>query len=118
MKYRIYNKKENKYCEPYDYFVYPNGDVYFVDDRDWETSLMGVDQNDFVVEQCTNEKDINGNLIFENDIIKQRDGRAGKVVLGLESEGWDYNGWAMEEALIGDSLSGAEIVGTIHDQEQ
>ena len=115
MKYRIYNKKENKYCEYYDFFVSPKGEIFVIYNDGCELDIYEApNQEYFVIEQCTNEKDINGKLIFENDVIKQRDGRTGKVVFRLESEGWDYNGWAMEEELIGDSLSGAEIVGTIH----
>lgn len=65
-KFRVWKKKQKKYWEidgvdNHNVFINTWGSLFHFD--------MMLDQDDYVIEQCTGVKDKNGNLIYVGDVV-------------------------------------------------
>lgn len=123
-KFRVWDK-ENKtyYCLPYgSNALTENGELFW---KCGDVDCSELDEEDYIVEQCTGLKDKNGNLIFEGDILNslyRKDGCAGLYVvewfdgnLGVKKVG------EHQQKMVSVSLSNltrCEVIGNIHKNEE
>ena len=97
------------------YYIHPVGNVVNVKNELGRIIVMHEVISDTIC-QCTGLKDSNGNLIWENDIVKCKVGTA-KVI--LDKSGWrikwlqrkDLYYWAIED------IRSTEVIGNIFDSE-
>ena len=62
--------------------------VHYLEENMWEADIYAVEVDPTTICRCTGSKDKNGNLIWENDIVKTKVGTA-KVI-------WDKSEWRIE----------------------
>ena len=62
--------------------------VHYLDDKMWSAEIYAIEVEPSTICQCTGLKDKNGNLIWENDIVNTRCGKA--IVV------WDKAEWRIK----------------------
>ena len=99
--------------------------VHYIDDEMWTTEIYAIEVDPSTICQCTGLKDKNGNLIWENDIVKclyncygENYLYIGKVIykedtcrfVAVNSESTDYEWWDEEKEVIGNIFDNPELL--------
>lgn len=99
--------------------------VHYIDDEMWTTEIYAIEVDPSTICQCTGLKDKNGNLIWENDIVKclyncygEKFVYIGKMIykedtcrfVAVNSESTDYEWWDEEKEVIGNIFDNPELL--------
>lgn len=85
----------------------------------WHTQFLNFVQNDVLFEQYTGLKDIKGVEIYENDLVRNRDGEIGKVEYLGDGFSVIFNEFNTHKSTsvegVYDVCEEVEVVGNIHE---
>lgn len=124
-RFRVFDKERNDYVDDseVELILHNDGVLLF---GNWHEDIKVVEQDKYIVEQCTGVRDKNGNLIYEND-------RVGFYVYGQDEEWYAQQGtviwynscWGIETSsrfiqfeneLTIKNPKDIEIIGNVHKQ--
>ena len=67
--FRIFDKKKKIRCTPdHSFWIDPSGTL-------WIGTSATADANRYVIERCTGFRDMDGKLVYEGDVLRDRDNR-------------------------------------------
>lgn len=87
-RYRVFDKEKNNYVDDSEVELILNNDGVLLFGN-WHEDIKVVEQDKFIVEQCTGFSDKNGKLIYDGDIVEAHNGTYGVVWCDTEC------GWAL-----------------------
>ena len=113
-RFRVFDKEKNNYvddCEV-ELILHNDGVLLF---GNWHEDIKFVEQDKYIIEQCANVRDKNGNLIYEGDLlgglpvvwVNELNGFRVKV---NTIRGWDWH--------YINEFTNQEITGNIHEQAE
>lgn len=113
-RFRVFDKEKNNYvddCEV-ELILHNDGVLLF---GNWHEDIKVVEQDKYIIEQCANVRDKNGNLIYEGDLlgglpvvwVNELNGFRVKI---NTIHGWDWH--------YINEFTNQEITGNIHEQAE
>lgn len=107
-KYRVWDEKERRYVE-LAFFVSSEGTLYI-----HFPLYMIAYSNPHIIEQCTGVRDINGELIYEGDIVQGFVGLCNERFFGAICWSEEKVSWMISKDFCITAFDGIEIIGNIH----
>lgn len=83
LKFRIWDKREQKFEASRDMALSKNGDLYYI--RSAGNELLEVDNEYYIIQQYTGLKDKNNKEIYEGDILRYINLIIGQVIFAFGS---------------------------------
>jgi len=108
-KYRVYNTKRGCYEDVFYYAICCSGTLH-----EFKRGLKSLNMEIRIIEWCTGQKDIKGNLVYAGDIIE------GGFFHNIKLAGvivWAVDQWRVRRTELDHIVNwkGCEIIGTIHE---
>lgn len=113
-RFRVFDKEKNNYVDDcgVELILHNDGVLLF---GNWHEDIKVVEQDKYIIEQCANVRDKNGNLIYEGDLlgglpvvwVNELNGFRVKI---NTIHGWDWH--------YINEFTNQEITGNIHEQAE
>lgn len=120
-KFRVWNNEHKQYVQTsrkHSVYISQEGSCIGKTHSEFGDVIFDYNTSEYIVEQCTGLKDKNGNLIYENDVVKSMI-RTGYIKWNKGNMTWFVYVLKSNEIIALNSyLDGElEIIGNIHEQK-